>query len=154
MGKKLREWKAVEDLPKPALTLADIPIVKSFVVRHPSASAQVIQDFHDEYERSKKIQHTVQMLTQRGDVDARQREQRLNLRESMIRLDGMNDALGQMRQEIKALSLAPDSAKDPENGISADERRQLIDGIYFQMIDLAKGGMKIIRAMDKALEAK
>ena len=72
----------------------------------------------------------------------------------MVRLDGMNDALGQMRQEIKALSLAPDSAKDPRNGISADERRQLIDGIYFQMIDLAKGGMKMIRAMDEALEAK
>jgi hypothetical protein len=28
-------------------TLADIPFIKAFVVRHPSASAQSIQDLYD-----------------------------------------------------------------------------------------------------------
>src|SRR5204863_8151537 len=55
----LRKAGVLPDPIQPARTLADIPAIRAFVVRYPSASAQSIQDFYDRYDKSAKLSATV-----------------------------------------------------------------------------------------------
>jgi hypothetical protein len=55
---------------KPLDTLSDLPVIKAFVIRYPSASAQSIQDFYDDYFASKRLYDTKMMLAKEGDLDA------------------------------------------------------------------------------------
>lgn len=69
----LRKAGLLPDPPRPARTLADIPFVNAFIVRYPTASAQSIQDFDDEYDRQKKYLDTWTAMAKDGDVDALKR---------------------------------------------------------------------------------
>jgi hypothetical protein len=66
----LRNAGIVPDPPMPASTLADIPIVKAFVVRYPSSSAQSIQDFEDQYAGNKVFLDTWRAMARNGDAGA------------------------------------------------------------------------------------
>jgi hypothetical protein len=56
--KALRESGVLPDPVKPLETLSDLPVIKAFVVRYPSASAQSIQDFYDDYYAKKRVSST------------------------------------------------------------------------------------------------
>ena len=45
---------------KPSKTLADIPFIKAFVVRHPSASTQSITDFYSRSTEAEKIFNSIE----------------------------------------------------------------------------------------------
>jgi hypothetical protein len=66
----LRKAGALPDPVKPTPTLADIPVVKAFMVRYPSATTQSIQDFYDQHEVTKKFYDTWLAKAKEGDVDA------------------------------------------------------------------------------------
>lgn len=113
-------------------TLADIPVIKAFVARYPSASAQSIQDFYDGYERNKAFLDTWKAQAKQGNVEALQRIQQAGGQQMFVTLDGINQALGDMRK------LVIDTDKNPQ--MTPDDKRQLIDGMYFRMIDIARAG--------------
>jgi len=154
--KGLREAGVLPDPVKPTATLADIPVVKAFVIRYPSASAQSIQDFYDREASAEKYYNTVQFLAKNGDVVGLQRE--LGLKPSqqvdmvkvnaatanMVRLQGIKNALGESAQLVRKIDQNP--------GIAADEKRQLIDTIYGAMIHIAHAGNEGFAAIDAALK--
>ena len=129
---------------KPEDTSADMPVIKAFMVRYPSAQAQSIADFHDNYRESKKVIDTVHFLAQKGDVEAMAREMRLDIAK-LVKLDGVQQALSKSQNTIQLI--------DRTQTISADEKRQLIDTLYMNMIDIGRGGRAAMRQVEAATKA-
>lgn len=134
----LREAGAVPDPVLPAATLADIPVIKAFVVRYPSATAQSIQDFYDRYYADKKVWDTIQAKAREGDVAAVEKTQAFRP-EAMMQLDDVRETLITHSQLIRMIHKNPD--------VPADEKRQLIDTLYFRMIEVARAGNEALDAV-------
>lgn len=143
----LRKAGVAEDIVKPTATLSDIPFIKAFTVRFPTAGAASIQDFYDNYKESDTVFKTIKHLAKQGDFESMQKELALQEnQEKMIRLDGIKDALANQNATIRMIDKMPD--------MSADEKRQMIDGIYLGMIEIAKEGNKTYRELKKAAKEK
>lgn len=138
--KGLREAGVVPDPVKPAGSLADSPFVKAFVVRYPSASAQSIVDFHADYEASKKYWDTMNYLMKEGDPRATALMEAHS--EDLVQLSGIKDTLSEQGQLIQMIT------KNPE--FTADDKQQLIDTLYSEMIDISKAGNEFLRALKDA----
>lgn len=139
----LRKAGVLPDPVLPAATLADIPFVKAFVVRYPSASAQSIQDFYDQQETSKKFYDTWSAKAKEGDVEAMSHIQAAGGSMMFMRLDALKQTLTEHSKLVR------DIYKNPN--IKPDEKRQLIDSLYFNMIEIGRGGMQMVREGKKAL---
>jgi hypothetical protein len=128
---------------QPASTLADIPVIKAFVVRYPSASATSIQDFYDNYAVQKEHFDTITYLGKSQDFQDLQKELEKigNGDDVFMKLDGMKKALTTQGQVIHLIY------KNPV--YTADEKRQLIDGVYYGMIQEAQAGNDILNALEK-----
>lgn len=138
----LRASKLVPDPVKPADTLADIPFVKAFVVRYPSANAVPIREFYERNEQNQKVMDTIKILAQDGDMDAAQKV--IDNYGMRVTLDQTQQALGGMAQAVRNIY------KNPK--IPADEKRQLIDTLYFNMIGVSETANKIMDKMDEKLK--
>ena len=125
----------------PTATLADIPIIKAFVVRYPSASAESIQDFYDGYNRQQTFFQTFMAKAKDGDVAAMQHIQDMGGPAMFLRLDAVNRTLNEHNK------LVGDIYKNPQ--ILPDEKRQLIDQLYYSMIQVSRSGNEAMRQMQK-----
>lgn len=135
--KALRETGTLPDPVTPTPTLADIPIIKAFVVRYPAASMQSIQEFYNSYQAQQKYINTVMAKAKEGDPDAaRLMEEHSN---RMGDLTAMKDVLSEHSQLIRLVYKNPD--------VPADEKRQIIDTLYFRMMEVAKAGNDAFRQL-------
>lgn len=134
---------AAPDPVKPAATLSDIPFVKAFAVRYPSATAQSIKDFYDNYADHKRIAETIRHLAQSGEFEAVQRELAMEENQPLlVKLDGIKDALEAQSRLIQMIN------KNPQ--MKPEEKRQFIDATYSGMIETAKMGNELAEQMKKA----
>ncbi len=140
----LRKTGVLPDPVMPASTLADIPVVKAFVVRYPSASAQSIQDFYDQHEVQKKFYDTWSAKAKEGDGEAMARIQAAGGPMMFLRLDAIKNTLSEHSKLVR------DITKNPT--IKPDEKRQLIDGLYFNMIEIGKAGCQMMKNSQKAMQ--
>jgi len=140
----LRKTGILPDPIRPASTLADMPVLRGFMVRYPSGQAQSIQDFYDSYDKATKVVNTIRHLARQGDAEAALREASIDPVE-MVRLQGIHQALGQAQRVIQLVD------KNPT--MPADEKRQLIDTMYYQMMAMAGAGNATLREMKRAIEA-
>lgn len=138
----LRKTGVLPDPVTPASTLADIPIIKAFVVRYPSGSAQSIQDFYKDYQQRRQVLDTVRYLAKNGDFASAVKEARMNP-QAMIQLDGIKEALSKSQQFVKLVWKNP--------SMTANDKRQLIDATYYQMINMAQTGNQLIRSIDASM---
>lgn len=141
----LRKSGVIPDPPKPADTLADIPVVKAFVARHPSGGAESIQRFYDDYERNKRFFDSWMGKAQEGDQAAMTRIEEAGGARLFVQLDGIKEALGEHSKLVR------DIWKDPD--IRPEEKRQLIDQLYYSEIQIAAAGRAQMTTIDKALAA-
>jgi Large polyvalent protein associated domain 38 len=139
----LRKAGVLPDPPKPASTLADIPIVKAFVIRYPTASAQSIQDFYDQFETDKRFYDTWMAKAKDGDSDAMARIKAAGGPRMFVQLDAIKSVLTEHSQLIR------DVYKDPTSGPA--EKRQLIDQLYASMISIGQYGKQAMREIDDGL---
>jgi hypothetical protein len=145
--KALEKAGVTPDPVKPAATLADIPVIKAFAVRYPSATAQSIQDFMDRFEQSNKIVTTIKHLAQTGDFESAQKEMLLEENQHyLFKVSGIKDAISNQMKFIHLVN------KNPQ--ISPDEKRQLIDGVYYSMIEQARTGNKLFDQIDYLIGEK
>jgi Large polyvalent protein associated domain 38 len=140
----LRKAGVLPDPPKPASTLADIPVIKAFVVRYPTATAQSIQDFEDAYTTNKKFYDTWMAKAKDGDADAMARVQGAGGPRMFVQLDAIKQVLAEHNQLIR------DVWKDPKSGPA--EKRQLIDQLYNSMISIGQHGKQAMKEIDAAME--
>lgn len=142
--KGLRVAGALPDPPRPDDTLADIPFVKAFVARYPSASTQSIQDFSDAFTHNKTYFDTWQAMAKEGNLDAMQRIQAAGGPMMMIQLTGIHTALAEHSRIVRDIFKNPD--------IPSDEKRQLIDTTYWRMTELAKVGNQALAAAKASMK--
>lgn len=126
----------VPDPIKPADTLADMPIIKAFIVRNPSGGSEHIEDFYKNYLPIKKRIDSIERLTDPDEVI-----RQLNILTNDIGVEhtiliGMADALSQQR---KFISLVTQS-----EFYNPEEKRQMIDDTYRMMIMIAKQANELI----------
>lgn len=125
--------------PKPLATLADMPVVKAFVVRFPTANAQSIVDFHNEFLKHEEVINAIEVSRSRGDfatmaklIGDPKNEDKL------MSLQGLNKVIGEMRRTVELINF------DKEQ-YTPLEKRQLIDGLYFGMIQTARLGNQLVK---------
>jgi hypothetical protein len=142
----LRKQGILPDPPQPTATLADLPFIKAFVMRYPSASAQQIQDFYDNYRVQNSYFQTFMAKAKDGDVAAMQHIEDMGGPTMFMRLDQFNKTIGEHQK------LVQDIYKNPQ--IAPDEKRQLIDKLYYSMIQIAETGNVAVRQMQGELARK
>lgn len=121
---------------KPAWAVADIPFVKAFVVKYPSSQADSIRSFYESFEENEKVLNTTKHLAKQGDVDEATKVMfDEGNQEKIIDLSGVKDALSNQGQMIQMIY------RNPE--MTADEKRQQIDWLYYGMIETAKMGKQM-----------
>ena len=133
----LRKAGILPDPPQPASTLADIPFVKAFVVRYPTATTESIQSFHDAYAQNRAYYDTWEAKAKDGDLQAMKHIKDMGGLEMFEKLDGVNTTLSEHSQMIRYLYKNPNTPPD--------EKRQLIDQFYYRMIEVAQYGNQIMR---------
>jgi hypothetical protein len=131
---------------KPEASLADIPAIKAFVVRYPGSGAQQISDFYDRKEDIDEKLNTIKLLSKSAGMEEElDRYLESNSSEAMARFSGTAEAISNSRKMIRAIHANPE--------ISPKEKRQLIDGQYFMMIEAARVAMEIADELDKSVAA-
>lgn len=143
--KMLQKSGLTPDPMKPASTLSDIPFIKAFAVRNPSTSSQSIQDF---YERNKKLEidlNTVKKLAKLGDFENMQKEMDFNAKRGVTTsLDGLKESLANQNSMIRMIYKNPD--------MKPEEKRQMIDMLYYMMIEEAKMGNQMLDELESTLK--
>jgi len=133
--------------PEPTSTLADMPFIKAFVVRYPSANTQSIVDFEERYQSQMKSIETIKYLAKRGDFSNMQKEFKLAAEENNItKLKGTSEAIANMNRMVQMIY------RDP--AMKPDEKRQFIDSLYSKMIEAAQMGNMLQQNLDKQLGEK
>jgi len=135
----LRKAGVLPDPMLPTRTLADIPFVKAFVVRYPDAQAESIQRFQDSYQHMSQVTNTFKALIKQGEVAQASSLMQSNP-QAFYKLDNINKTINEQNQLVRMIYKNP--------GIKPDEKRQLIDATYFQMIQISSAGNNIIKTMD------
>ncbi len=133
--------------PSPTMTLAEMPIIKAFVARYPDAKAQPIQDFYDDYEKASRLNATIASLMKSGDptdVQAAMKLQKDN-QGDMLQLADIKKSLGSLSKTVQFVN---------DSNMKPFEKRQLMDGAYYQMSQIAKTGNKIIDSYREQLNAR
>jgi hypothetical protein len=128
---------------KPLATLAEMPVIRAFTLRYPNATAQSIQDFYDRNEQAKKVMDSIATKAREGDVASVQWTVD-NYRPRVV-LDDIQKTLGQHALMVRQIN--------ESRTMSPLEKRQLIDTIYANMIQLAKGGNKMLDEAEKTTRA-
>lgn len=141
----LRKTGALPDPVRPAKTLADMPFVKGFVIRHPTMGAQPIQDFYDRYERTQKVTATIRHLAMQGNAEAALREATLDP-SLLYRLESVHQALGNASKVLRLI--------DQNQQFTPEEKRQLMDNIYTQMSTMARAGNETALTIERAVGKK
>ena len=119
----------VKDPIKPSDTIADIPIIKAFVVRNPTMSSEYITRFYSDYDEIQKRLATVTKLESEGKfADARKEADKIPL--NFIFYKDAATAITYQNKIIRQIYNSPD--------FTAEQKRQLIDDTYRSMIDIAK----------------
>lgn len=139
----LRKAGVVSDPVRPSSSLADIPFIRAFVVRYPTASTQSVEDFYTQYDKMKKIQNTISYLADKGDFEASAKLAELN----PLALATLDDSRAAMAAQQKFIQFVYDN---PD--WKSDEKRQLIDSAYYQMISIAQLGNETMKQMAASLE--
>lgn len=137
----LRKTGALPDPEKPAMTLADIPIVRALVVRQPSMSMESLERFRKNYEEAQTYLKTITGL----EKEMRYEDMAAYLPYSVYEaLNGSHEAIRDISGVIRNIYINPD--------IPADEKRQLIDSLTWQAVEVAKFGNEVFDAVEKDLQ--
>lgn len=142
IDKFLEEFNIVDLPPAPDPTLADIPLVRAFVARNPSANTESIRDFYEIYNEEKQFMDTGKFLlkNKRGE-EGREwiiENSDLVLTRSKLKLiETTAKRLGGLRNFIDEINNS--RLLDPS------EKRRRIDNAYRSMGRMAKGALNILK---------
>jgi hypothetical protein len=126
----------IDDPIKPEDTLADIPIIRAFVVRNPSAGSEYITTFYDKYDKVSKIFNSIDTLQKSG-----------NFEEANKLLTNLPAEAAILKTSYKLVQDNDKRVRDIYNSkfFTPNEKRQLIDELYRNMIDISKYSLEAIK---------
>lgn len=128
------------NVPQPEWGLASYPFIKAFVARYPTAQAQPIQDFYEDYSRATTMQASIKALQTQGQFDEAAKLQSKS-QGDLLRLDDIKKAIGVQAGVVRFIH--------EEKTMDGAQKRQLMDQAYYQMVVTAQQGNKIMDAYRK-----
>jgi len=136
LDKALIASGVIDDPIKPEETLSDIPIIRAFVVRNPSAGSEYITTFYDKYDKVSKIFNTIDRLQKSG-----------NFEEANKLLINLPVEATILKSTYKLVQDNDRRVRDIYNSkfFTPNEKRQLIDELYRNMIDMSKYSLEAIK---------
>jgi hypothetical protein len=136
LDKALIASGVVDDPIKPEETLSDIPIIRAFVVRNPSAGSEYITTFYDKYDKVSKVFNTIDRLQKSG-----------NFEEANKLLTNLPVEATILKSTYRLVQDNDKRVRDIYNSklFNPNEKRQLIDELYRQMIDISKYSLEAIK---------
>jgi hypothetical protein len=136
LDKALISSGVIDDPIKPEQTLADIPVIRAFVVRNPSAGSEYITTFYDKYEKVNKIFNSIDTLQKAG-----------NFEEANKLLTNLPVEATVLKSTYRLVQDLDKRVRDTYNSkfLSPNEKRQLIDEMYRNMIDISKYSLDAIK---------
>ena len=136
LDKALIASGVVDDPIKPEETLSDIPIIRAFVVRNPSAGSEYITTFYDKYDKVSKVFNTIDRLQKSG-----------NFEEANKLLTNLPVEATILKSTYRLVQDNDKRVRDIYNSklFTPNEKRQLIDELYRQMIDISKYSLEAIK---------
>ncbi|MBB5142522.1 LPD38 domain-containing protein [Desulfovibrio intestinalis] len=139
----LRKFGALPDPVKPTPTLAEIPFVRAFVARHPSMGAESIAKFRERWQEASAYLKTINGLQKEYKY-----QDVANLMPYHVysALEGTNQALSVLSRTIRDINNVP------EGQMTADEKRQFIDALYFKAITVARYGNEVYDNLQPMIE--
>lgn len=129
--KMLKTFGAVKIPPEPTMTLSDIPGIRAFAVRFPSANTRNIEQFYKKYsDLNRKYEDTREMAGIRGKSKI----------VPSLRVEEKPSLLVQYELTAKALSILREFADITyENKtMTPEKKREALDRIYYKMINVAR----------------
>mgnify|MGYP006969356172 CR=1 FL=1 len=130
--KALLESGLVVEPTKPAKTLADLPVIRAFLVRKPTGSSEHIEEFYRKYDKIAGRMATFEKLQKEGRL-AEARDVLSDTDLNLVPLLGYRDSMANISKTIRLVHAGP---------MTADEKRQMIDQLYLTMIEIAKAGVE------------
>lgn len=124
----------IKDPIKPDYSISDIPFIKAFVTRYPSAQSGSITSFEDSYIEAKASWDSFNHAKAVGRTDDLQKildEHQANI-EAFKVMEPIQKALATHRKMINFIYNNADMTRE--------EKKQQIDGLYYGMIEMAKEG--------------
>lgn len=136
LDKALIASGVVDDPIKPSQTLADIPIIRAFVVRNPSAGSEYITTFYDKYGKVNKIFNSIEKLQKAGDFE-----------EANKLLSNLPVEATILKSSYKIIQENGQRVRNIYNSkiFSPNDKRQFIDELYRQMIDISKYSLEVLK---------
>lgn len=132
---------------KPTMKIEDYPVIRAFMIRHPSAQAQSISDFQNRHQEAKTVFATLDHLAKKGDLPSFKKELLLpENQEKFVKLDGIASALADQRRLIDTIHRA--------KNLTPDKKREFIDKIYGLMIIETKAGNQIMDTLERIQRGK
>lgn len=141
----LRKGGVLPDPARPEDTLADIPFIKGFIVRYPTSGARSIQEFYERYRIEAKTLATIRELARRGEPDAVRREVQIQ-HGVLVNPKHVQETLSGLAALVRNVYRAPN--------MSPEEKRSMIDRLYFRMIAVAQFGNQMLDRYDSVREER
>lgn len=130
----------------PARHLEDIPVVSSFFFRYPQYSAYSIQEFTNQHQVMSQRYQTYMHLMQQGAASAEERAQALALEGPLMTMAGVQAALAKNTQMIQRTWVS--------DQIGREEKRQLIDQMMVNQIQMARYGLQALQQVTNQFNAR
>jgi len=123
--------------------LKDMPIIRAFVSRNPSMQAEVVQEFYELYGDFRTVRRDIKKLQKEGDTLKAAEIQKKHSRLLMSGLEQRRKIISEHFNYINTINKAPKSK------ISPDEKRQLIEGMYWAIIKIAEDSVNLNKRINK-----
>ena len=136
----------VDTVIKPADQLADTWFIKSFMIKYPNAGAKSITDFYTKSDELEMNLNTIKAHMKTGTATSIEKAKSLMIDASYGRLTAIRSLLSGLNREIQRATISSE--------FTAEEKRQIIDGMYIQMIEVSDQGLEMIKAIDRATEER
>lgn len=124
---------------KPASKIAEMPFAKEFMVRYPMAKSQSVETFMERSKEAESVSASLKFVMKQGDPD--QTNAFMQRHPLEMNLEGIKQGIDKQNQVLHMISQNPQ--------IDKTQKRQLMDGLYYQMINMATQGNKILEQMNE-----
>ena len=150
MDSMAQKWGVVDKVNHPQKSIEDLPLIGAFMVKYPNAGGKSLNDFFEKAELFEQTLASIKALMKEGTATSTQRAEYLLMNSDYGRLTNIRGALADMSRMIRIIHFAPSPETDPKAGISPEDKRHQIDALYLDMITMAKGGLEIMREIERA----
>jgi len=139
MGASTAVSDAVTDGERPAMRLADYPVVGRFLRDKPAATTQYLRDFYDIQKDVSAVAASIRRLAQEGKVEesAKLRAENPKALGATAAADRIGDRLSQINKQIRMVRV--------DQTMGADKKRAELDRLFLMRNQTAKSGAEALK---------